>query len=96
MHAYRVPGKARSGGSGRASAPRARPTADPAQVWAESMRGAQGPAVTYSPNRQFAVGTKVSHSSFGEGAVVRHASTTVCEVVFRERTVKLKMGSEVG
>jgi hypothetical protein len=97
MHAYRLPGASRASGSGRsAPAPRARPAADPAQVWAEIMRKAEGAAVRYSPDRLYAVGTRVSHPTFGEGVVVRHTSTTVCEVVFRDRAIKLKMGSITG
>ncbi|MEW6270057.1 MAG: hypothetical protein AB1689_12260 [Thermodesulfobacteriota bacterium] len=90
MHAYRVPGTRRTSTS---SAARARPAPDPAQVWADAMRRAQGAAVTYSIDRHYDVGTRLSHPTFGEGVVVRHASTSVCEAVFRDRAVKLKMGT---
>lgn len=55
-----------------------------------------GAAVTYSIDRHYDVGTRLSHPTFAEGVVVRHASTSVCEAVFRDRAIKLKMGTAAG
>jgi len=63
----------------------------PEEMWNASMSGARGPATAYSAAGRFAVGTRVSHPSFGEGVVARLASATVCEVIFETRTVKLIM-----
>jgi hypothetical protein len=57
------------------------------------MRRAQGDATAYSTTARYAIGARVSHKTFGEGVVARLASSTVCEVVFLERTVKLVMGA---
>jgi hypothetical protein len=65
----------------------------PEEAWKASMRRAQGEATAYSPTARYAVGARVSHKTFGEGVVARLASSTVCEVVFLERTVKLVMGA---
>jgi hypothetical protein len=61
------------------------------QAWTASMSHARGPITEYSPTGRFAVGTRVSHPSFGEGVVARLSSATVCEVIFSTRTVKLIM-----
>jgi hypothetical protein len=63
------------------------------QSWAEVMQRAPGAATPYSVSASYAVGARVSHASFGEGVVVRLASSTVCEVLFESRAVKLVMAS---
>lgn len=93
MHAYKA-GASASGStrsSGRTSSRAAEPR--PEEVWASSMRQARGEAITYTPGGQYQVGNRLQHARFGEGVVVRLASGTVCEVVFKTGTVKLIMGS---
>ncbi|HEY8517305.1 MAG TPA: hypothetical protein VIS07_17480 [Candidatus Binatia bacterium] len=95
MHAYRAPGSAQKTSTRSAAKPR--PAPDPAQVWAEAMRRVEGATpVKYAIDHHFDVGTRLSHPTFGEGVVIRHASPSICEVVFQDRSVKLKMGSAVG
>jgi hypothetical protein len=86
MHAYRLPGVKKA-----SAASRALPKATPAETWAARMRQAKGEAVPYLPGGHYAVGSRLSHPSFGEGVVARQTSATVCEVIFAERTVKLLM-----
>ncbi|HEY8517429.1 MAG TPA: hypothetical protein VIS07_18105 [Candidatus Binatia bacterium] len=72
--------------------PRAK--ADPtmsALPWADALRAATGIAKPYSVGGSYGIGARVQHTTFGEGVVVRHSSSTVCEVLFEERTVKLLM-----
>lgn len=61
--------------------------------WAEAIGRAHGAATTYSMNATYAVGSRVCHQSFGEGVVLRLASSTVCEVLFESRTIKLVMAA---
>jgi hypothetical protein len=91
-HAYRAqdssPARTR-----RDPAKAAKPAASPEAAWAESMRRAQGEAVPYAASGRYTVGTRVKHSRFGEGVVIRLSSPTVCEVIFSTGTLKLVMGS---
>lgn len=74
-----------------------RSTARPAVAldWAELLGATDGAATPYSVSGTYRVGTRVAHSSFGEGVVLRHSSPTVCEVLFESRTVKLLMARTV-
>jgi hypothetical protein len=65
----------------------------PRQAWEQGMRHATGEAMPYVPGGRYAVGERVRHETFGEGVVARIATSTVCEVLFSERTVKLLMGT---
>jgi hypothetical protein len=73
--------------------PAVTPNMTPEEAWKTSMRRAQGEATEYSPSARYLIGARLSHKTFGEGVVMRLASSTVCEVVFLERTVKLVMGA---
>jgi hypothetical protein len=93
-HAYKAP----DGTAPRARrdpAKTAKVAASPEAAWAESMRRAQGEAVPYTASGRYTVGTRVKHSRFGDGVVVRLSSPTVCEVIFSTGTVKLVMGSTI-
>lgn len=75
-----------------ATRPRRVADAAPKQLpWAEAIAQARGTALPYSPSANFVLGSRVTHATFGDGIVVRIGSTTVCEVLFEERTVKLLM-----
>jgi hypothetical protein len=65
----------------------------PREAWERGMRRATGEVMPYVAGGRYSVGERVRHESFGEGVVARVASSTVCEVLFLERTVKLLMGS---
>jgi hypothetical protein len=93
-HAYRAPeGTARTRREPAKAGKAGKPAASPEAAWAESMRRAQGEAVPYAASGRYTVGTRMKHSRFGEGVVVRLSSATVCEVIFATGTVKLVMGS---
>jgi hypothetical protein len=87
LHAYRSPRRV-----SKAPAPRAE-VRSPEVIWQDAMRRARGVSVPYSTRDNYAVGTRLNHSSFGEGVVARLASTTVCEVLFETGSVKLLMGT---
>ena len=53
----------------------------PQEAWAASMRHARGESTPYSASGRYAVGSRVSHPSFGDGVVAKLTSTTVCEVL---------------
>ncbi|MEW6272546.1 MAG: hypothetical protein AB1689_24980 [Thermodesulfobacteriota bacterium] len=80
IHDYAVPAPRRSA---------ERLAADPS--WADAMLAATGEAAPYSAGGSYRVGARVNHASFGEGIVMRHSSSTVCEVLFESRTIKLLM-----
>jgi hypothetical protein len=88
-HAYKSTAAPRT----RTAAKTAKVAASPEAAWADVMRRAQGQAVPYVAGGRYTVGTKMKHSRFGEGVVVRLSSPTVCEVVFSHGTLKLVMGS---
>jgi hypothetical protein len=95
MHAFKASASS-SASSGRSSSGRASAKAaeaNPEEVWASSMRHARGEAIKYVPSGQYQVGNRLQHARFGEGVVMRLASNTVCEVVFKTGTVKLIMGA---
>lgn len=74
------------------SRPKRATQATPQQLpWAEALAQARGASTAYSAGASYLVGARLSHSSFGEGVVVRVASPTVCEVLFETRPVKLLM-----
>lgn len=57
------------------------------------MAQARGPMLAYSAGQVYRVGQPLSHPSFGNGVVVRLASSTVCAVVFLDGEKKLLMGT---
>jgi hypothetical protein len=63
--------------------------------WADVLSRASGPATPYSVGGTYRIGARVDHATFGQGVVMRFASTTVCEVLFESRTVKLLMAPVV-
>jgi len=59
--------------------------------WADAMKDATSPPTVYSTSHSYKVGGRVSHPTFGEGLVTRLVSSTICEVLFEERSVRLVM-----
>lgn len=57
------------------------------------MAQARGPMLQYRAEQIYRVGQPLSHPSFGDGVVVRLASSTVCAVVFLDGEKKLLMGT---
>lgn len=86
LHAYRAPRQTVM----RAAAAAAR-TVD--EIWQDAMKRCRSAVVPYSAGAHYTVGSRLNHLSFGEGVVSRLQSTTVCEVIFAQGTVKLLMGT---
>jgi hypothetical protein len=86
LHAYRAPRQPVV----RAAAAAVRTVEE---IWQDAMKRCRSAVVPYSVRGHYAVGSRLTHLSFGEGVVCRLQSATVCEVIFERGTVKLLMGS---
>jgi hypothetical protein len=64
----------------------------PEDVWSRAMKGARGPAVSYSTAGRYALGQRLNHVEFGDGVVTALGSLTVCTVAFETGEKRLLMG----